>query len=81
MKFGQIREDDDATGVTTVYGTCQVGAHPHEIQVPTQGLNDWLHKGLFVQAALPNTPVEDREFLISGTCGPCFDRLFRKEGF
>ena len=32
--------------------------------------------GEYIQAAMPNLSAADRELLISGTCGSCFDSLF-----
>ena len=31
------------------------------------------------QSAMPNVPADERELLISGICGPCFDAMFREE--
>ena len=33
----------------------------------------------FMQDIFPELPIEDRELLISGTCGTCWDKLFPKE--
>jgi hypothetical protein len=32
--------------------------------------------GKLIQLAMPSTPKEERELLISGTCGACFTRIF-----
>jgi hypothetical protein len=34
-------------------------------------------EGKLIQKAMPELTKDERELLISGTCGPCFDRLFR----
>lgn len=31
-----------------------------------------------IQDAIPSLSVDDRELLISGICGPCFDSLFKE---
>lgn len=33
-------------------------------------------KGALIQVALPTVSISDREFLISGTCPTCWDKLF-----
>ena len=40
--------------------------------------SEWLawKSGQTIQAAIPSLPEDDREVLISGTCGKCFDELF-----
>lgn len=32
--------------------------------------------GQLIQKVMPNISEDARELLISGTCGPCFDRMF-----
>ena len=32
--------------------------------------------GELIQNAMPYLSPDEREILISGTCGPCFDRMF-----
>ncbi len=36
--------------------------------------------GTKVQLAFPYLSADDRELLISGTCGECFDKLFGEKG-
>lgn len=31
-----------------------------------------------IQNVMPNVPANERELLISGICGPCFDILFKE---
>ena len=35
--------------------------------------------GTRIQDAMPRTPAEQRELLISGICGACFDKMFKEE--
>lgn len=37
---------------------------------------DWWRGSLPIQDALPYLTAGERELLISGTCGPCFDIMF-----
>lgn len=45
------------------------------IEVPLDGFMAW-KKGTPIQKAMPTVSKEDRELLISQTCGSCFDKLF-----
>lgn len=36
-------------------------------------------RGVFAQRAFPGMSEDDRELLISQTCGPCFDALFDED--
>ncbi len=38
-------------------------------------LKAWVN-GNKIQEVLPELSADQRELLISGTCGPCFDRMF-----
>ena len=45
------------------------------ILVDPNGYHKWIN-GTLIQRALPDLPKDDRELLISGFCGACFDKLF-----
>lgn len=55
--------------------TCNVCKVAHIIRVPRAGYMSWL-KGARIQDVMPNISADDRELLISGMCGKCFDKLF-----
>ena len=65
--------------VTMINATCHMCHVTHQIVVPEDGYNAWAH-GVAIQVALPSLSADDRELLISDTCGPCFDKLFGMEG-
>ena len=46
--------------------------------VDAQAYFDWTN-GQFIQNVFPDMPLDKREFLISGMCGKCFDKLFKEE--
>lgn len=46
--------------------------------VPADGFNLW-QDGLFIQDALPMLSADDREQLMTGTHGACFDAAFPDE--
>ncbi|MCA1807330.1 MAG: hypothetical protein LC687_05720 [Actinobacteria bacterium] len=51
------------------------------LELPYDGYLAWRYEGKLLQHALPNTPVADRELLLSQTCGPCYDALFTLTNF
>jgi hypothetical protein len=48
------------------------------IALPDAGFAAW-QAGELIQVALPTVSADDRELLISGICGPCFDAMFPDE--
>lgn len=42
------------------------------IVASTEGMQKWA-SGVHIQNALPELSADDREILISGSCGKCFD--------
>lgn len=67
--------------VALVYDTscdafCNICGKSYVISFNRQDMIDWLSGSLPIQDALPYLTAGERELLISGTCGPCFDILF-----
>jgi len=63
--------------VCCVHARCISCNTLHVVQIPEsrwQALNSQ-----FIQDVLPDLSEDDRELLISGTCGKCFDTLFKAE--
>jgi hypothetical protein len=48
------------------------------ITVGTEDLANW-RDGALIQDTMPYLSADDREVLISGTCGSCFDKMFGDE--
>jgi hypothetical protein len=48
------------------------------IELPTTNarVEQWRSSGQLIQRALPELNADERELLISGYCGKCFDALF-----
>lgn len=61
-----------------VRGTCYQCGKPQEVIVDDAALRKF-RAGSFVQDCFPTLPPEQREFLLSGICGKCWDELFSKE--
>jgi len=49
------------------------------IQAPVTGL-DAYRNGMFIQDALPELSMDERELILSKTCGDCFDLMFMDDG-
>lgn len=48
----------------------------YTIMFNDEDLNDWISGGKSIQDALYYLSDDERELLISNTCGPCFDQMF-----
>jgi len=57
---------------------CRLCDTVHDLTVNVEGFVSW-QAGEFIQDALPELSCDERELLISGTCGTCFDELFPSE--
>lgn len=47
----------------------------YSFEVPDKGYRRWL-MGESIQKALPMLTPDQREIMISGICGKCFDKMF-----
>ena len=63
---------------TTMWTTCRVCKNQVEMQVHIEDVTAW-ENGDLSQNAMPYLTPDEREVLISVTCGPCFDRMFGSE--
>ena len=59
----------------TFYKQCPECDTVHEFIVNADQYNNW-RAGKHIQFVWPNVSADDRETMISGYCGPCFDSLF-----
>ena len=57
---------------------CSVCFKSYIIMVNSQDLYDYVHCGKLAQNAFPYLSPAERELIISQTCGPCFDNLFKE---
>ena len=62
------------TGVVEV--ECVLCHTKHTILVPTAGYMQWAKGQAKIQDALPGLTADERELLMSGICGRCFDKTF-----
>jgi len=62
---------------TTIHTTCFSCKEKKDIVVRSVDFVHW-KKGKLIRQAFPYLNAGDRELLISGTCGDCFDNMFRR---
>lgn len=58
---------------------CQYCGKEIQINV-TQEQIDKYQSGELIQRAFPNLTAEQREMLLTGTCGECWDKIFPHDG-
>ena len=68
----QIELDND--GQIIIY----TGEYQVEMAVDVDDYTSW-ENGELIQTALPYLTADEREVLISGMCGPCFDNVWGEE--
>jgi hypothetical protein len=61
---------------TVMAARCKNCAANHVIFVKMHDYIEWKNGAGFIQDLMPYLSESDRELLISGTCGPCFDSMF-----
>lgn len=58
---------------------CALCDYPQYLPVSQQQLDQWRKEGTYVQVAFPNLTENQREMLISRTCGVCWGKMFPPE--
>ena len=66
---------NDMDEVTNLTETCQKCGGIETFLVETEDLHAW-KEGAYIQDVLGYLTADQRELLISGICGPCFDGMF-----
>ncbi len=64
--------------MTKLWAACNRCKGQVEMQVQAEDYEAW-ENGELIQNAMPYLSADEREVLISGMCGPCFDNLFGDE--
>lgn len=54
---------------------CRICHVSEQIDIPREDIKKW-QDGALIQDAMPYLSPDQRELLISGICGPCFDKMF-----
>lgn len=61
-----------------VVATCYTCGESKSLLVNINDVIEW-KSGKYIQDAMPYLDSADRELLISGTCGDCFENMFPNE--
>ena len=61
-----------------ILAKCMFCKKEHLIEIPKSGYDAW-YRGFPIQDALPMLSADDRELLVSGICGTCYDKIFPEE--
>jgi hypothetical protein len=59
-------------------GICAFCRKIGTVTIPESGYHLW-NNGAYIQDAFPTLSLDEREQIISGTHGECFDRMFKEE--
>lgn len=62
----------------TFFVICRECSKRYEFEISREDYYDW-KAGKYVQDAFPYLTDDQRELLVSQTCGPCFDEMFPEE--
>ena len=54
---------------------CRICKDLHRVHFNGDDYVDW-QEGKYLQDAMPYLTTDERELMISQTCGPCFDSMF-----
>jgi hypothetical protein len=72
-KDGEVPQDE---GYGDVVKTCPDCNEENHVFVLTLDHKTWMN-GAYVQNAFPYLSADEREILISGMCGKCYDKMCR----
>lgn len=61
---------------TVVKEKCPLCGQYHQVSLDTEGFIKWADEGVLIQKAMPNVPIVTREFLITGFCPSCQEKIF-----
>lgn len=65
-------------GTITLGTVCPSCQKPQMVEVQEADLKKW-KDGAYIQDAFPALSKDEREILLSGFCGECWDKLFADE--
>ena len=67
--------DEEGPDTLSIIAVCRQCRRDETITVGMMDYALW-KGGAYIQEAMPYLTPDQREMLISNTCGPCFDRMF-----
>lgn len=73
-----VMSNNDGSRDASVSAKCHACGKTYAVSVWARDLAIW-KAGEYVQVAFPYLSPGERELLVSGTCGGCFDEMFKEE--
>jgi hypothetical protein len=70
---------ENSNATMPIQKRCHACGEVFTIMVNKEGYELWMSGKTHIQNALPNLSDDDRELLLSGVCGKCFDKMFDEE--
>ena len=58
---------------------CAVCKKSYQVKYFQKDYIDWKYNNAFIQQAFPYLTADERELLLTATCGPCFDEMFKED--
>lgn len=72
----RYEEKTEPTHVYVFSGPCISCKKKISVEVPASGIYAY-RQGALIQRAFPQMSKDDREFLMSGLCGECWDKMWK----
>lgn len=63
-------------GPKTINAECNMCCRRYKVEVLDKDYEDWKNGEGYIQDLMPYLSPGERELLISGYCGECFDEIF-----
>jgi len=76
LKDIALLSENPIENVAQVAVTCAGCGTLYTFEVDYEGYLRWRYEGELLQLALPHNTHDERELLISQTCGSCYDSMF-----
>lgn len=73
----EVISDNPEQNLMAFLVTCEQCGTDYIVEVEHEGYLAWSTGQKLLQYALPTATHSERELLLSGTCGPCYDSLFQ----
>lgn len=69
----------ELNGSESMIFVCRCCNKEKTLPVDSERYQKWRDGKDYIQNLFPELSAEDRELMLSGTCGPCFDKMFPAE--
>jgi hypothetical protein len=73
-KIEYVNDEQRTMKVTVTCPLCLTEQRP--LLVSIERYNAWKNGELFIHDAFPELTASERELLMTGTCDPCWDRMY-----